>query len=257
MSEPKIIIALSTFNRPVITEICLQSLQAARSPSVRLVVYDDASTAYNKAYLQSKSDEVVRFARNGGIERSRARSMRDFIHRFTDYDLLYLTDNDTVHDPGFVGVLRTLFDLQKKSPTTFPVGLYNSTFHNHPENILNKSDALTVQKTCAGVSQCYTRAMAKTIVNALDHQPELETLYGWDYHWPALLGVPFLQTNTSYLEHFARDRSEGGIHSSNSGTDLTALKDFERDRALNPTEYLQFVRMPIIHEILGLASQSA
>lgn len=252
MSAQKIILALATFNRPIITEICLQSLQTARSESVRLVIYDDASTAYDKAYLLSKSDEVIRFHRNGGIERSRARALRDFVHRFTEYDLLYLTDNDTVHDPAFIDVLRTLFTFQATTANVFPVGLFNSSFHTHQDNIISKNDALSIQKTCAGVSQCYTRSMATAIVEYLDHNPDMETLYGWDYHWPAVLGVPFLQTTTSYLEHFARDRHEGGLHSQNSGTNLDALTDFERDRAINPTPYLQFVRMPIIGEIMGL-----
>ena len=42
----------------------------------------------------------------------------------------------------------------------------------------------------------------------------MKHLYGFDYHWPASLGIPFLQTKTSYLEHFARDKDEKGFHSS-------------------------------------------
>jgi hypothetical protein len=251
MSAQKIIIALATFNRPLVTGVCLESLQAVRSESVRLVVYDDTSTAYDKAYLETKAEEVIRFGRNGGIERSRARAMRDFVHRFTEYDLLYLTDNDTVHDPEFVEVLRMLFDFQAKSAHVFPVGLFRSVFHGSPENVISQNEVFLIQKTCPGVSQCYTRDMVIRMVDYLDRNPDMETLYGWDYHWPAILGVPFLQTYTSYLEHFARDRHEGGIHSQNSGTGSDALVDFERDRALNPTPYLQFVRAPIIAEIMG------
>ena len=40
----------------------------------------------------------------------------------------------------------------------------------------------------------------------INENPEYETLYGFDYHWPSSLNVPFLQTQTSYLEHFARDK---------------------------------------------------
>ena len=56
----------------------------------------------------------------------------------------------------------------------------------------------------------------------------------------------------SYVEHFARDRFEAGMHSSNSGISPEALLDFERDRALNPTEYLLQVRPYIIKSILGI-----
>ena len=50
--------------------------------------------------------------------------------------------------------------------------------------------------------------MITKMVNFLNKNPVYETLYGFDYHWPASLGIPFLQTKISYLEHFARDRDE-------------------------------------------------
>ena len=121
MSGPRIIIALSTCNRSLVTQICLKFLQAVRAPGVRLVAYDDASTAYDSGWLEANCDEVVRFHRNGGIERSRARAMRDFVHRFRDFDLLYLTDNDTVHDPVFVEQLVQLFRIQRSASQCFPV----------------------------------------------------------------------------------------------------------------------------------------
>ena len=82
----------------------------------------------------------------------------------------------------------------------------------------------------------------------IDENPVYETLYGFDYHWPASLGIPFLQTKTSYLEHFARDKNEKGLHSSFS--DENPMKDFDRDRALFPTKYLQEIRDKIIKKIL-------
>jgi glycosyltransferase involved in cell wall biosynthesis len=84
----KILIALATYNRPVITHLCLQNLQLVRSDEVKLVVYDDASTAYSKETLLEFSDDVIRFERNGGIERSRAKAIRDFVYRYTDCDLI-------------------------------------------------------------------------------------------------------------------------------------------------------------------------
>lgn len=251
MAGHKILVALSTYNRPLVTRICLRSLQEVRSPQVRLVAYDDASTAYDREFLAASCDEVVRFHRNGGIERSRARAFRDFVHRFQDYDLLYLTDNDTVHDPSFVAQLNQFFRVQQGAAKTFPVCLYNSRFHAQAGNLLSETKSFLVRKTAPGVSHCYNRAMAQTIVQGLDQHPELETLYGWDYHLPGLLRVPFLQSRTSYVEHFARDRDEGGLHSKNSGTGLAAMSDFERDRALFPTPLLEQIRPQVIAEILG------
>ena len=65
-------------------------------------------------------------------------------------------------------------------------------------------------------------------------------------YWPASLNVPFLQTQTSYLEHFARDKKEKGLHSTFTVDDPKA--DFERDRATLPTEYLQKIRDKIINK---------
>lgn len=251
MSEPKILIALATFNRPLVTQVCLASLQSARGNGVRLVVYDDASSSYNETFLESHADEVVRFHRNGGIERSRARAFRDFVHRFQEFDLLYLTDNDTVHDPEFVSVLRAMHQLQSHAPQTLPVCLYKSIFHSTQENTLAHNDTFLIQKTAPGVSHCYTREMAQIIAAHLDQNPELETIHGWHYYWPALLHRPFLQTSLSYLEHFARDRDEAGTRSSNSRKMEAAKVDFESDRAMDPTPYLKKVRDMLIDEILG------
>lgn len=109
----RIIIALATHNRPIITELCLQNLQSVRDPNTKLVVYDDNSDAYSLDYLKSLSDEVNRFNVRQGIERSRAQAFRDFLTKYTEYDLLYLTDNDAIHDPGFIAILKEIFEEQK------------------------------------------------------------------------------------------------------------------------------------------------
>ena len=74
--------------------------------STKLAIYDDASTSYDEDFLNQYSKDVLRFRITGGIERSRARSFRDFLYIHTDYDLFYMTDNDTIHDPNFLNTLR-------------------------------------------------------------------------------------------------------------------------------------------------------
>ena len=69
--------------------------------------------------------------------------------------------------------------------------------------------------------------------------------YGFDYRGQLF---KFAQTQTSYLEHFARDKNEKGLHSTYSIDDPRS--DFERDRALAPTTYLQKIREKIIEKIL-------
>ena len=57
----------------------------------------DPISATQLKVLEANCDEVVRFHRNGGIERSRARAMRDFVHRFRDFDLQRGALADTIH----------------------------------------------------------------------------------------------------------------------------------------------------------------
>jgi len=246
----KTIIALSTYNRPIITNICLNSLSILRSENVKLVVYDDASTAYGADYLGQFADEVVRFGSNGGITRSRAKALRDFTYRFQDYDLLYLTDNDTFHDPLFVGILENIFHNMAEMGVSFPVSLYNTIHHNKPGNVLAENDAFYFTRDIPGVSHCYNREIAAVIVDQLNRSANLEFAYGWDFSFIRALNRPCLLSKTSYLEHFARDKNEGGMHNPWSGTGPAGYDDFEKDRAVNPTRYLQELRSIIIDKIL-------
>jgi hypothetical protein len=66
-----------------------------------------------------------------------------------------------------------------------------------------------------------------------------------------VLARPCLNTKVSFVEHFARDKHEAGMHSTNSGAGPDALVDFERDRALNPTPYLVQIRDETIGKILN------
>jgi hypothetical protein len=247
----KILIALSTFNRKNITKLCLENLKQIvdKDKKSKLVIYDDASTNYGDEFLKQYSDNVLRFRVSGGIERSRARAFRDFIYIYKDFDLFYMTDNDTIHDPDFLEILRKLYESSsKKFDKKLPIGLYNSKFHNNPKNVIYENNILSVRKTCPGVSQCFDREMINKMLTFINKNPVYETLYGFDYHWPASLNVPFLQTQISYLEHFARDKKEKGLHSTHTINDPRA--DFERDRAIHPTSYLKKIREKIIKKIL-------
>ena len=199
--------------------------------------------------LKQYSQDVLRFRITGGIERSRARSFRDFLYIHKEYDLFYMTDNDTIHDPNFINTLRDIYNASTKSfEKKLPIGLYNSSFHSNPKNIVYENNILSVRKTCPGVSQCYDRTMISQMVDFINKNPEFETRYGFDYYWPASLGVPFIQTKVSYLEHFARDKHEKGIHSSFNINDH--MKDFDRDRAISPTPHLRDVRDDLINKIM-------
>ncbi len=240
MKSLKILIALATWNRPNVTKLCLENLQKVRGSNVAVMIYDDCSSAYDTSFLDPYCDGLLRFRLPGGIERSRARAFRDFVYRYSEYDVLYLTDNDTVHDPVFVEVIREFFAEQARYPFAHPIGLFRSVFHEKATK--QQYENFLVSKTCPGVSQAYNREMAEKIVHLLNTNPAMETVYGWDYLWPAALEVPFLITQKSYVEHLGRDLSEGGIHCPNTGSSESCfLNDYQRDKALEPTESLKLI----------------
>jgi len=248
----RLLIAIATYNRPIITDLCLKNIQLVRDSGTKVVIYDDCSEVYSLEYLSKYADQVVRFDVRRGIEKSRAKAFRDFHSTYIEYDLLYLTDNDAIHDPIFTELLRSIFMGQNQySSEVHPVGLFNSAFHQ--TRLMAENANFFLYETCPGISMCFTRKMVEKIVEYLDANPLAESEYGWDMNWPKVLQIPFLLPKISYVEHFARDRFEAGMHSSNSGLEIyDSWLDFERDRALNPSEYLVGIRMEIIKKILGL-----
>jgi glycosyltransferase involved in cell wall biosynthesis len=228
----KLLIIVTTFNRRSITELSLaQTFRFKRGASV--LVYDDHSTEYDLNWISQFADGVERAQQSMGIAKLRAQQFRDFLR--SDHDLLYFTDNDVIHDPAYVSRLRRLYSLPTEMK--LPVSLFNSSFHNHSENILKEIQDVQIRKTAPGVSQLYDREMVDQIVLGLQRSPELDGRYGWDYHLPALLQRPWIQSTTSYLEHFGA----GGMHAPDSED------AFERDRALNPTPFLSDIRDKVIH----------
>jgi hypothetical protein len=227
----KLLIVVTTFDRRAITELSLTQTSRFKR-GAHVLVYDDHSTEYDLNWLSQFADTVERSPKNMGIAALRARQFRDFLD--SGFDLLYFTDNDVIHDPAYVARLRRLYSLPAEMK--LPVSLFNSSFHNQPVNILKEVQDIQIRKTAPGVSQLYDREMVDQIVSGLQRSPELDGRYGWDYHLPALLQRPWIQSTTSYLEHFGA----GGMHNPDSE------EAYERDRALNPTPFLAGIRDRII-----------
>lgn len=243
MSNKKILIIVPTFNRKNITELSLESTYKYKRPQDKLEVWDDHSTEYDLDWLQDKCDEVIKRDIKMGVQWLRAKNFRHFIE--TDYDFLYITDSDAIHDPNYCDRLLELYGkYMLPDKRKMPVSLYNTIHHQQPGNTVKEMGNILFRKTAPGISQFYDKAMVRKMVAGMDKNPKLEGLYGFDYHLPALLKVPFVQSKNSYLEHFA---TTGSMHGLNTGTE----KDFDRDRADQPTEYLQDIRPKIIKYILN------
>lgn len=224
----KIWISVSTFNRKKITEIVLKQLGQYKGDSF-LHVSDDHSTDYTLTDLQSFSniDLIEKAPRKMGIHQLRCWELQQFLK--TDFDLCYLTDNDAYHDPNYVNRLKDLYDRYK-----LPTSLYNTRWHFN--STIRQDGDVVIRKTIPGISQLYDRQMVVSILKNINI-PSIT--YAWDYIFIDALKMDTVTSSVSYIEHAGIN----GIH--NPGT------DFERDRAYNPTLYLQQVRGQIINSLLN------
>ncbi len=249
--KPRILIVVPVYNRLEVTRLCVGSLYRHKQGAV-VHVYNDHSTDFtsdalapfcDEVFLLPPSDKVVvrmeSNRRGMGVQNLRWHQFRDFLKR-PDFDLLYLTDSDALHDPCFMDVLLSLQALTEKSGKPLPLCLYNSSFHSKGENAVGGTQRLLLRKTAPGISQLYTRPMVEKIVaelSKMDADPD----YNWDYYAPSMVGLPVLTTRESYVEHFGA--VPGSMH--------TAIGDWDRDRALNPTPYLRERRDGIIQYLCG------
>ncbi len=212
-----ILISVPVFNRKKITQLCLYQLQRYKTSRCFLQVYNDHSTEFDNQFLLEYADEVIQLPHKMGINNLRLYQLRKFIQ--SDFDFIYLTDNDVIHDPNFIKVLIFLYELGEKK---LPVCIYNTIHHMQPNVIFFQNNFVIIKRTAPGVSMFFDKNMVEKIFRILDkvgnHQDDLN----WDYKVIAYLDKPVITSATSYLEHFG----VGGIHNT----------DFEKDRALNPTE---------------------
>jgi hypothetical protein len=214
------------------TELCLSQIQRYKAKNCFLQVYNDHSNEYNNDFLKNYADEVIQLPLKMGIHNLRIYQLKRFLE--SDFDLLYFTDNDVLHDPEFIKVLNFLYELGNKE---LPVCIYNSRFHAKPENVIFFKNGVSLRKTAPGVSMLYDKNMAERIIRYIDKIGSFLNDISWDYRIIAYLDKPFITTDISYLEHFGAE----GIHNA----------DFERDRAINPTFYLKSMRQNIINFLVN------
>ena len=152
-----------------------------------------------------------------GVHNLRFNQFRKFLE--TDFDFLYMTDSDVIHDPQFISALEALYEIGNKK---FPVSIYNSIFTIHPGIILYYKNGIMLKTTAPGISMFYDRKMVETIVESMDKTDQTLDYLPWDNKVAIYLDLPWVTPETSYLEHY-------GAHGLNSD-------NYERDRAMSPTK---------------------
>jgi len=223
-SEKSILISIPVFNRKKVTRLSLAQTKRYKTPSCFVQVYNDHSDEYDNTFLTPYSDEVIQLPDKKGINALRWHQFTCFLD--TDFDFIYMTDSDVIHDPGFISALDILYESGKGK---LPICLFNSAFHMEPRIILYRKNGVMLKGTAPGVSMFYDRTMVERIVSILKKRHNNEV---WDFAAVKYLGLPWITPETSYLEHYGT----GGIHN----------MDNERDRAINPTEYLRERRERIL-----------
>jgi tetratricopeptide (TPR) repeat protein len=223
----KFLIVVSAFNRKKITALSLDQTRRYKTDYCRLQVYNDHSSDYDNTFLAGYADEVIRLPDKMGIDNLRWYQFRKFLE--TDYDFLYMTDNDVIHDPEYPAMLEKLYAMGKGE---LPVSLLNNISMLQPRLILYYEDGVFLKTSAPGASMFFDRRMVEKIISVSNKIGNKLDYLAWDNKAVACLGLPWITPEMSYLEHFGA----GGISSDN----------YERERAINPTEYLQIRREPIL-----------
>jgi hypothetical protein len=203
-----IIVAMTTYNRKSITKLCVENITKYKGLS-SVCIFDDYSTDYTQNDIKSwgNVDSVNRLYKKMGIE-----DLRVQIHKIAsslDFKYIYHIDNDAYHDPDW---LKRLYELRSKHNGL--IGLYNSKFHEN--RTIENFDDYILRSSCPGISYFYEIAKLG----------DVPTNFGkrcWDYAFGDKLAPAAIST-ISYVEHLGAD----GVHN----------RDFDRDRACNPTEWL-------------------
>jgi glycosyltransferase involved in cell wall biosynthesis len=248
----KILICVPVFNRKNITELVLENLYKYKEDAT-LYAYNDWSTEFDNDFLEPLCDKVFKLPasnkvvvkneknKNGmGVQHLRWYQFREFLNQ-DEHDYIYFTDSDALHDPNYIQVLKTMHGKYKmKNGDKLPVSLYDTVWHSQPQNLLKEGSDVYMRRTSAGISQLYSKDMVKKIVDTLNKQSE-DPIYAWDYRAQEYLGLPFLTTKTSYVEHFGAVKDS--MH--------TPQGQWDRDRATNPSQYLKDIRNSVITYLEG------
>lgn len=248
----RILICVPVYNRKDITELVLENLNKYKKDA-KLWVYNDWSTEYDNDFLEPLCDKVIKLPESNkivikneknvkgmGVQNLRWFQFREFLLQ-DEFDMIYFTDSDALHDPNFIDVLKETYSKYKmKNGEKMPVSLYDTIWHSQPQNLLKDGNDVWMRKTAAGISHFYSKEMVNKIVDKLNRQI-IDPTYGWDYKAPEYLSLPFLTTKQSYVEHFGAVKES--MH--------TPEGQWDRDRAINPTPYLIELRDSVIAYLEG------
>lgn len=226
----KIRVDVTCYNRKKITELCLLNLKKY-NPNIHLRIYDDNSEDYNHEWLCPKGDSIRSYDMSTleygwqHIHLIRSKAFYEFLNE--DFDFLYLTDNDALHDPNWLTEATSLYNHFK-----LPVCLYISSYmYNHSPYYKAQVDLKNsiIRGVTGGISMFLSRSHVNDIVQRLNGNMIKDQ---WDCQVWNMLGNKFMIPKNSMVEHFGKD----GLHH----------KDFNSEYAINPSIYLKNIKKHVI-----------
>ena len=255
----KTLLCPATYNRKGTVEVCMAETYR-NILDAKMYIHDDGSDEYDAEWLGQFCDRVCVHPRSCGGKRG-VKNVRSNIVKsilgmpLTDMkkkeygseinnwvkedfgpegpEYLYMVDSDGMHDPHFFYRLHEIMEL---GPNWGVICLYSAKFHAPRRNRaeVNPLDYhTTVRGMAAGISMFFRVESFR----ANEAKVQVPDGRGWDGYYSQTFGArKVVQSLVSYVEHLGK----WGFH--NKG-------NFDRDRALNPTQYLASKRGAAIKKI--------
>lgn len=234
----KILIEVQCFNRKNITEICLNQINKYKSKDCDLRIINDYSTEYDNDWLSQFSSDIIMYEKKLNISKLKYRTFKNFLN--SDYDYLYMCDNDIFHDKDFI------YFLKKYMGNNLPITLYKSSFiHSFGDNVskyLKIYENISLKTGLFGGASVFLNR--KHVEKIVENLPKDENEWSdscvnvaWDSKIQKMIDNRkyYLIPNESMCEHYGKD-----------GLNHKKLTD---DYALNPTEYLESMKDTILNSI--------
>jgi hypothetical protein len=230
MHKGMIKFVITTYNRKFITQ---QSLQNLKDINVQkhgtLHINDDSSNEYNRDWLEAFGSDILTISKNTGVRPVMIGQLIEFRDQ-NDYEFLYLTNNDIIHDPTFVSEAMYFYEKYK-----LPVTLFKTKYHAtrtpkkyHGEGdyrcgIMDRYKDAYLLKSFAGVSLLLHKSHMKGITDEMLWEPASHG--GWDWRASDVFGNKFICPRTSFCDHFTLN-GDGSMHGNSD------------DVAVTPTQWL-------------------
>ena len=215
------LIAVANYGRRGTAVPCITQLSSTRGAAT-LWLYDDCSPDFEPGDWEGLVDRVIRAPHNRGINACRMQNLRDFWA--SDFEFLYMTDNDAFHDPDWLLVARQLYARWR-----LPVTLFDSVFH---QELRGLGPGARLKRSFPGISLFLDRASAARVLTVYDvgdsRGGPFRPWSSWDWVYGEILGNCIVTSIPSRVDHYGA----GGLHN----------HDNEVDQAQHPTPFLAQVR---------------